>query len=480
MLNIMANESSNKSDISIPSPSTKTYNLLYNEVNIEESERYMLPDNSFFDPAPIITFDVDKIKAMKQEIRRVLEFDESDIPSDIKIATMTLEGRFKTMFYPWNIYKYMKYHKNGITKVVKVPKKQHKKTSNDDDILLNDIPTEENIYKDPAEKSDDIGIYYDDKNISTEEKNEPTNKKENQTKNRQSDMFLNQVTVSINVSNKENPVSVKIFSNGTVHFTGCVSLDNMFEATYKLCVECSRDVWVFNKGRKIKRVRFVKDPSVLRVENLTGIKADMINCIFVAPFKIDRPKLQILMKTDGYKATYDSNGHAGVKIKYVSTGKKITIFVFEAGSIIIILGKQGFKRISEIYNFIYKYILENYESIVKIDEITTSVILRYVQREKQKMCPNLIHNTDLEDDTAIEDLTYSTVIDDLNNIMPSQDTVDGTGKLDSRNKYNYRSIGRPISKPDYSGLIDVSYLERSIIAKTKTSPNIAIKLIRQT
>ena len=105
----------------------------------------------------------------------------------------------------------------------------------------------------------------------------------------------------------------------------------------------------------------------------------MINCNFVVPFKINRPKLQILLKTDDYNAEYDSNGHAGVKIRYVSIKQKITIFVFESGSIIIILGNQGFSRINEVYTFIYKYLLENYDVIVKDDNLTNSSILKYLE-----------------------------------------------------------------------------------------------------
>jgi hypothetical protein len=410
----------------------------------KEPEKYILPNGQIFEPEQAITLDIDRIATMKQKIRDILEFDTSDIPNDIKIATMTLEGRFKTIFYPWNIYKYMKLRSDGIIKVVKVQKKQKKCDINEtiqvkelnvrsfdkpiDIIDIIDITDISDI------KSDTIPNKYSYK------KNQPIKKikKGNQSKNRQSDVFLNQVTVSIIVSNKKNPVSVKIFSNGTVHFTGCVSLDNMFEATYKLCIECSQNVSVIGEGRKIKRVKFVRDPDDLRVEYLTDIKVDMINCIFVVPFKIDRPKFQVLMKADGYNASYDSNGHAGVKIKYVSSGKKITIFVFEAGSIIIILGKQGFRRIREIYNFIYKYILENYESIVKTDEITSSIIHKYVQREKQKRIM-ISQSLDSIQSKSHEDLdihnTNTQSISYIANILDDVDYINDTCESSNNNIY---------------------------------------------
>ena len=56
------------------------------------------------------------------------------------------------------------------------------------------------------------------------------------------------------------------------------------------------------------------------------------------------------------------------------------MLVFEQGSIIIILGKQGFKRINEMYNFIYKYLLENYSNIVKNDNIAWEIINNYITK----------------------------------------------------------------------------------------------------
>jgi len=274
---------------------------------------------------------------------------------------MTLEGKFDTTFYPLNIYKYIKRSKDGIIDVVKGNGSKKRKKNDDLDVDENgNIKEKIQEYIAPKSKA----------------------RKGKKSTTRQSDDFLNQVTLSINVSNKDKPLSVKIFNNGTVHFTGCVTIDNLLEATYKLCNECCKDVAVFDRNRRLINIKFVEDHTKLRVEYLFDNKVDMINCIFVVPFKIDRPKLQILMKADGFNAFYDSNGHAGVKIKYVSIGKKITIFVFESGSIIIIVGNQGFGRISEIFTFIYKYLLENYESIVKEDNITTSVILEHLAKDK--------------------------------------------------------------------------------------------------
>lgn len=306
-------------------------------------------------------FDAKKIEKLRNEIKDTLELNNVDIPEEIKISTMTLEAKLNTRFFPWNIYRYIKKSDDGIVGVVKENRNKKDKK------------------KKKAEKlAEDMDADYAE-NAKT---NRSREKKTKKSKNKQSEVFLNQVTVSIKVSNKEKPVSVKIFNSGTVHFTGCICVDNLLEAAYKLCIECQREIAVMGKDGKIKDVKFAEDVDELRVENLYDFKVDMINCIFVVPFNVDRPKLQVLLKADGYNASYDSNGHAGVKVKYVSTGKKITIFVFESGSIIIILGNQGFNRINEIHNFIYKYLLENYESIVKDDGITVSSILRHIEKDK--------------------------------------------------------------------------------------------------
>lgn len=272
------------------------------------------------------------IQLIRDKIESKLGISKKNMPDDVNISTMTLEAKFNTYFYPWNIRKFIKKSNNGIINIVS--------------------------------KKDKIISGENDNKIK---KNKPINK--------QNEIFLNQVTVNIAVSNKENPVSVKIFNSGTLHFTGCINIDNFIEAAYKLCVECRKEIAVINKNNKIVDIKFAKDPEQLYIENLYDYKVDMINCKFNAPFTIDRPSLQILLKADGYNASYDSNSHAGVKIKYFIDGKKVTIFVFESGAIIIILGNQGSDRILEVYNFIYKYILTNYELIVKDDDITVNSIL---------------------------------------------------------------------------------------------------------
>lgn len=350
-----------------------------------------------------IVLDTDKINNLRQEIKDTLELNNVDIPEEIKISTMTLEAKLNTQFYPGNIKKYVK----------------------------------------------------DSADIRVIQKKKPKNKKVKKTnnKNRQSDAFLNQITVSIRVSNKKNPVSVKIFNSGTLHLTGCVCIDNLFEAVYKLCIECRKEVAVIDKKGKIRPIKFAEDTNKLRVENLFGFKVDMINCIFVVPFKIDRPKLQVLLKVEGYNSTYDSNGHAGVRIKYVNDNKKITIFVFESGSIIIIMGNQGFRRINEVYNFIYKYLLDNYDKIIKNDDIANTSILKYLEENNQFIERDSLTTKSMTDSSA------------TNKTIKATKAVKTMNTYEDNSKQSSKNLAAEI-KTKIKKLINIEDIENAINKKT--------------
>lgn len=270
--------------------------------------------------------DFDSIANLKARIEKDLHINDVDIPEDINISTMTMEAKFDTNFFTWNIYRYI---------------------NRDPQSIIN-VTIRNTVKKCRIKQIHPTSVF-------KAKRKAYINKKKYE--------FLNQVTAIVAVSKKRNnmPVSVKIFRNGTLHFTGCHNIDNVLEVAHKLCIECAK-VRAVIAGKKIREITFVENIDALKLDRLHSFKIDMINSNFVVPFEIDRPKLYHTLKRDNFNVYYDSNKHAAVNITYK---KGLTLFVFESGSIIIIVGNDGFAPILDGYNFIYRYLLEQYEDIVK-------------------------------------------------------------------------------------------------------------------
>ena len=322
--------------------------------------------------------DTNEIRKLRYDVAKAMELDMSTIPAGVNISTMTLHAKLNTKFYFSNIHKYMIKTPTGIVNVNKENNKKRTRQKQQDKIQDKQQDKQqdnlENKLKDNLENKLNEQVKSKVNTKSTKNVNSAYSKKNKKSTN----SFLNQVTTSVYVSSKEKkPVSVKIFNNGSLHFTGCKCVNDFVEATYRLFRECRKTVGVMKDG-KIDDVTFAENINDLRPRNIYGLKVNMINFKFNVPFNIDRPKLAVLLKSDGYNVKFDSNDHAGVKIKFIENNKKITIFVFEQGKIIIILGNQGFKRMQGAHDFIYKYLLDNYETIVRQDDIINSSILKYM------------------------------------------------------------------------------------------------------
>jgi TATA-box binding protein (TBP) (component of TFIID and TFIIIB) len=244
-------------------------------------------------------------------------------------------------------------------------------------------------------------------------KNDPliiicNNKKKNSTKNslkKKNNMFFNQVPINITISNKVKPISIKLFTNGTIHLTGCKTINNVIDALTVL----------FDGLRAPSEISYVDDIEMLTVENIKNIKIAMINSNFTIPFNIDRVKLFDVLKKDKITCSFDSLIHAGVIIRHTTSSecndeskpmenatdlvlelyrktivekysKIITILVFEKGSVII-TGARNYLQILSAYEFINKYILSNYKSIKKEYINISKSILRYFQDDEiAKLC----------------------------------------------------------------------------------------------
>lgn len=289
-----------------------------------------------------------RLSKLYDKIQNQLNCKNVEVPDDINIYTITMETNLKETFYPINIFKYIKRCKNGITRAI----------------------------------------------------NEKENKKESKNK-KDTNRFLNQVTLYVNVSGKEKDVSVKVFKNGKLHCTGCLSIDDMLEAINKIFIECKKDRAIYNyETKKMEKIKFVDNPDNLCLENLENFEIDLINCGFKVPFRINLSKLKNLLTLDNYKVQYDTlispglfvyytipkeyydkyytnNKDNTLKTKYENMDNKIT--VYNTGIIAIIIGKnRGLHPIKPSYEFIYKYLLDNYDKIVSENNTTVSSIEEFL------------------------------------------------------------------------------------------------------
>ena len=171
----------------------------------------------------------------------------------------------------------------------------------------------------------------------------------------------------------------------------------------------------------------------------------MINSNFSVPFRIDRPRLYNNLVADGHTARYDSNKHASVILLFK---KGVTLFVFESGTIIIIIGNSnniGFQPIVDAFNFIYRYLLENYEVVVKDDNITNSSILRYIDEHKLNQKQIDIVEPLIEDniDDELIDIPYSDhVFDDLIGVEELEKKIEKPVNNNKNKRKNIKKVSK--------------------------------------
>jgi TATA-box binding protein (TBP) (component of TFIID and TFIIIB) len=193
-------------------------------------------------------------------------------------------------------------------------------------------------------------------------------KKENKRKKKNKDVFYNQVSIHLNIKTKHSdPVHVKLFRNGSVHITGCQSAIDVVETMTTILSKLEADKCIIDKAtNKIVDRPFVSDKKFLDVSFVTNLKINMINTNFTIPFKVNLTELYELMVLKGIECRYDKINHSCVNVKYNHPEKKISIFVFEKGSIVITGAKNG-EHIKMAYDFINKFLYSNYKQIVKKD-----------------------------------------------------------------------------------------------------------------
>lgn len=187
--------------------------------------------------------------------------------------------------------------------------------------------------------------------------------------------FDKQITVLIRKAEEPGKMfytNAKIFYNGNIQMTGLKSNEQGF--------------WVLNKI--IDTLKKTSDVNYA----ITDYKVQLINSDFKIDFNVDRDILSKII-TENYKVycSYESCIYPGVKIQYnwnsINTEndgvckcnsycngkgdgyghtncKRVTIIVFQSGSIII-TGSKNTKQINDAYHFINKIINDNKSQLMR-------------------------------------------------------------------------------------------------------------------
>lgn len=277
-------------------------------------------------------------KIDKDDLQKFQDYVEDELifkmmPKDIYISTMTVTCKMNDMkFNCENIARYLDLSHDDIQDI---------------------ICAYEDIRKNVAEKK----IIY--RSIPY------TNKKKSKKKDKHKEVFYNQVSIHTKIKTKNDPVHIKLFKNGSIQITGCQSGNDILEILLLMInkLKITKSI-IDEKEKKIIEKPFVCNIEKLNVNNIENLKVNMINTNFVIPFRINLEELYKLLTLTKIECRYDKLSHSCVNVKYNHPEKKVSIFVFEKGSIVITGAKTG-EQVKLAYDYIYKFLLSNYKAILK-------------------------------------------------------------------------------------------------------------------
>lgn len=212
-------------------------------------------------------------------------------------------------------------------------------------------------------------------------------RRKTKTKKSKKNAFYNQVSIGIKKEcdiNKKGIINIKLFINGSMQITGCKCIDDFLNTLSVLFTKLRVTKAIFDETKNIMVDKpFVGNIDELQINNIKNIKIAMINSNFNVGFSINREKLFCLLIDKNISCSYDPIIHACVNIKYnYDCKKKISIFVFEKGTVII-TGVNNCDQILEAHKFINNYLHSNYSNIMKrsVDD-NYDDILRIVKKRR--------------------------------------------------------------------------------------------------
>jgi TATA-box binding protein (TBP) (component of TFIID and TFIIIB) len=182
---------------------------------------------------------------------------------------------------------------------------------------------------------------------------------------------------------RDKMVNVKLFINGSIQMTGCKHLDNITKSLEILFEKLKTKKAILDNKMIFIEKPFVDSVDKLNINKVNVFNIEMINTNFNGLYQINRNKLFQLLLDNDIDVAFDPIIHASVNIKYRlknMPSKAISIFVFESGSITI-AGSNAYDEVLEAYNFIGRFIYQNYNKLLtKI--ITPQIIVKLIQNMK--------------------------------------------------------------------------------------------------
>lgn len=179
-------------------------------------------------------------------------------------------------------------------------------------------------------------------------------------KKKKKNCFQNQMTVEIRpdlVNMPNSKISLKIFKNGSIQMSGIKSIKACNTVLNKLINEISKEYGII-EDNVVKEIDFIEE----KVDeiSISKFKIDMINSGFELQYQVNRENLYNKLLDNKIDCKFEPSIHAGVNIKFLPEGneKKVSIFVFESGNIII-TGAKNINNIVESYEYISKFMEDN-------------------------------------------------------------------------------------------------------------------------
>tara|TARA_Y100000389_G_scaffold47552_1_gene42682 strand:+ start:2293 stop:2955 length:663 start_codon:yes stop_codon:yes gene_type:complete len=165
--------------------------------------------------------------------------------------------------------------------------------------------------------------------------------------------FKNQLTIGMprDVDGIKKNVSVKFYTNGTLHFTGCNSIPLIHCVIDDVLILLKEIGYSANNNKDV----------------YLSISINMINTTFDVMYQINQRILTTIL-TDKYNilSIFNPKEYAGIKcVYYTKSGKKTSFLIFKSGKITV-AGSKDEGTLIEGYNKI-KTILETERSNVEIN-----------------------------------------------------------------------------------------------------------------